>query len=143
MRYLLLLSLGVVGCGNSPATPDAAFCTTVAPAPTFANVQIVFEQCTTCHTNGVPLDLAPTVAYANLVGVVAHDYTDPATADSCGGLLVDPGKPDTSYLLQKLSTPAPCAGSQMPLTELGGSAPLDTCEQTLVHDWIAAGALDD
>ena len=98
--------------------------------------------CTECHIAGVELDLAPSVSYANLVGVTAPSYANPPTDESCGGVLVVPGNPASSYLYQKLTT-TPCAGSEMPVTELGISVPLPACEQTLVHDWIEAGAPND
>ena len=145
MRWLAIVVL--VACGKSAApAPDAmtALCTDSAPlAPTFANMQKVFASiCTECHIAGVELDLAPSVSYANLVGVTAPSYANPPTDESCGGVLVVPGNPTASYLYLKLTTP-PCAGSQMPLTELGMSFSLPACELTLVHDWIAAGAPND
>jgi hypothetical protein len=138
--FLLLL----VACGKSPVTPDApvGLCSDTRPAaPTFTNVQVLFSTiCVTCHTRGVELDLNADVSYGNLVRKPAVDYAMPPTLDSCGGTLVDPGHPDTSYLYIKLSSDAPCAGSRMPRTDIGTSAPLMPCEQTLIHDWIAAGA---
>jgi len=113
-------------------------------APTFTNVQQLFTGiCTTCHTTGVALDLAAGVSYANLVGRPPPNYTQPPTDESCGGLLVKPGAPDASYLYQKVSSDHPCAGSQMPLTDIGVPSPLRPCAQLLVHDWIAAGAPND
>ena len=133
------------GCGRQPAIPDAstAFCSDQPPAPTFTNVQRLFSTvCVTCHTSGVPLDLdAP--AYDRIVGKPAPDYTDPPAMDSCGGMLVVPDDPTTSYLYVKLTSSMPCAGVQMPRTDIGTSAPLATCATTMIHDWIAAGAAND
>ena len=67
----------------------------------------------------------------------------PPTSDSCGGLLVQPGQPDASYLYIKVSSDTPCAGSRMPLTDIGTTSPLVPCEQVAIHDWIAAGAPND
>jgi len=50
-------------------------------------------------------------------------------------LLVDPGNPRESLLLQKLNCDAPDVGSRMPP---GGRAPLSL--QKLVYDWIEQGA---
>jgi hypothetical protein len=72
-------------------------------------------------------------AYAAIVG-------QPAPADeACGGTLVVPGSPDSSYLYQKLASPTPCAGSQMPRGDFGPQ-PLAGCELDLVRGWIVAGA---
>jgi hypothetical protein len=141
MRWWLLV---LFACGKSPVTPDApsGLCSDTRPlAPTFANVQQLFSTiCTTCHTDMVELDLRAGASYGNLVGKPALDYAMPPTTDSCGGTLVDPGHPETSYLYIKVSSDAPCAGSRMPLTDIGTPSPLVPCEQAVIHDWIAAGA---
>ncbi len=140
MRWLVLL----VGCGTAPAVPDAslALCTDQMPAePTFANMQRLFSgQCTVCHMHGVPLDLSPSVSYANLVGQAPPSYTNPPTDESCGKVLVNPGDPTGSYLYQKVTLDPPCAGGQMPRTDIGTAAPLEPCRILLIHDWIASGA---
>jgi len=138
--------LVLVACTKTTAEPDAyMFCTDAMPlAPTFANMQRLFTMtCTTCHTTGVELILTPGVSYGNIVGVTAPNYADPVTDESCGGVLVVPGDPATSYLYQKISTDMPCAGVRMPRTDIGTSLVLPACEQLLVHDWIAAGAPND
>lgn len=140
MKWWLLAAL--VACGKQASMPDAqtAFCTDQEPAPTFANVQTLFSTiCVTCHTAGVPLDLdAP--AYDRIVNMPAVDYTNPVVMDSCGGVLVTPGNAAASYLFIKISSDTPCAGVQMPRTDIGTSAPLPMCAQNMVHDWIEAGA---
>jgi hypothetical protein len=141
MRRFVLL---IAACGHAPPLPDAfVFCTDAQPlAPTFTNVQRLFTRsCTRCHDTLVPLDLLPGAAYADLVGVVPPNYSDPVTDESCGGVLVKPGDPAASYIFQKIST-TPCAGSQMPASDVG-PAPLEPCAQALIHDWIAAGAHND
>jgi mono/diheme cytochrome c family protein len=103
-------------------------------APPFAVIQQVFdENCTSCHTHGADLDLSAAVSWADLVGEPA-----PVT-ESCGGTLVTPGQPDASYLVQKISVNAPCAGMRMPRTEFAPD-PLPDCVIALVRNWIAAGA---
>lgn len=143
-RVAIELAVFLVACGTHAAPPDATpeLCTDTMPlAPTFANMQRLFSgRCTTCHTSGVELDLTSAVAYANLVGRPPPSYADPPTDESCGGVLVKPGDPASSYLYQKVSLAQPCAGSQMPRTDIGTSSPLTGCLQQLVHDWIAAGA---
>ena len=136
----------VLACGHGAAPPDAmtALCSDRAPlAPTFTNMQKLFSStCTVCHTQGVELDLAPSVSYGNLVGRTPPNYSNPPTDESCGSVLVAPGDPGASYLYLKLTT-TPCAGSQMPVNDIGAPAPLLACELALVHDWIAAGAPND
>jgi len=141
-----LLALAVCGCGGPPAAPDAflGFCSDQHPlAPTFTNVQLLFEACTSCHGATVELPLVPAQSYANLVGKAPPNYAQPPTDESCGVVLVKPGDPAASYLFQKLSLDMPCAGSRMPLDDIGQSTPLAACAQTLVHDWIELGARND
>jgi hypothetical protein len=144
VKYWLFV---LAACGKSPATPDApsGLCSDTRPlAPTFANVQLIFSGiCVTCHTTGVELVLGQGVSYGNIVNKPAVDYAKPATMDSCGGTLVVPGHPETSYLYIKVSSDTPCAGSRMPLTDIGTTSPLIPCEQAVIHDWIAAGAPND
>jgi hypothetical protein len=64
----------------------------------------------------------------------------PAPApESCGGVLVMPGQPSTSYLYQKLTNAMPCSGAQMPLGEFA-SLPLPDCAVAIVRAWIEEGA---
>ncbi len=137
----------LIACHQSPLAPDAfsGLCSDqIAAAPTYTNMQELFRtNCIVCHTSGVELDLAPTVGYANLVGRTPPNYANPMTDESCGATLVVPGDPDTSYLYRKLTLATPCAGSPMPIGELGASYALQPCELQLVHDWITAGAQDN
>ena len=133
-------------CSSSPAGPDAflGFCSDQHPlAPTFTNVQLLFRACTSCHGPEVELPLVQAVSYSNLVNMPPPNYANPPTDESCGVLLVKPGDPTGSYLFQKISLDMPCAGSRMPLTDIGTPAPLAQCAQTLVHDWIELGAQND
>ena len=97
-------------------------------------MQTIFDQsCVTCHTTGNDLNLEAGLSWANLVNQPAP------TAETCGGTLVVPGNPSASYLDQKLTSPAPCSGSQMPRTDLLPD-PLPACVTALVVAWIAEGA---
>ncbi len=74
--------------------------------------------------------LYPDAAYANLVGVKS-----PAT----GLVRVDPGKPDSSYLIMKLE------GTQLNKGGTGvrmpfGAEPLPADTIALIRSWIKAGA---
>jgi hypothetical protein len=106
-----------------------------APAPPFDVVQQIFDDnCTTCHALGAAMDLSRGVSYAHIVN-------QPAPAvESCGGILIVPGDPTSSYIYQKLTLSHPCAGAQMPLDELFTSQPLPACMTAILRDWIQAGA---
>lgn len=107
-----------------------------APSPPFDVVQQIFdENCTGCHGTGAVLDLSRGLSYAHIV-----DHAVPPV-ESCGGTLVVPGDPASSYVYQKLTLSHPCAGAQMPLDELFTSQPLPDCMTSIVRDWIQAGAL--
>ena len=95
--------------------------------------QIFDDSCASCHT-GAALDLSAGRAWSDLV-----NHAPPAD-EACGRTLVVPGDPASSYLYQKLTSPHPCAGRQMPLDELFGSAPLPDCVTGLIRAWIEAGA---
>ncbi len=72
-------------------------------------------------------------AYQNLVG------TDPfnEAARSAGLKRVDPGKPDKSFLLKKLTEPGPGEGNRMPLNS---PVPLSDPTVRALREWILAGA---
>jgi len=109
-------------------------------APTFANVQRVFDRrCTQCHCCDAYLQLGDGVSFGNLLQRPAST-NDNSVDESCGGVLVVPGDAGVSYLYQKISS-QPCAGQRMPRGEFG-SVPIPDCEQELVRRWIAAGAPD-
>jgi cytochrome c5 len=120
-----------------PVDPRAAICTEVeagATAVGLTTVQTIFTQnCVICHGSGYEVDLRAGHAWANLVNQPA-----PAS-ESCGGILVVPGDPASSYLYQKLTNPHPCTGSQMPRTDVFPD-PLPSCVIALIEDWIAEGA---
>jgi hypothetical protein len=102
--------------------PRAAICGDAAVSQPAYDViqQILDSNCLSCHFAGNDL-------------VLNHDV-------SCGGVLVVPGDPGASYLYQKLTSPHPCSGTQMPAGEFG-PAPLPDCVVGIVRDWIAAGAV--
>ncbi|CAN5496946.1 hypothetical protein BH11MYX1_BH11MYX1_51910 [soil metagenome] len=145
VRSLAIILL--VACHQDSLAPDAftGLCSDQLPAaPTYTNVQgLLRTNCVVCHASGVELDLTAGVSYANLVGRTPPNYANPMTDEACGTTLVAPGNPDGSYLYRKLTLAPPCAGSQMPVGELGAPYALQPCELVLVHDWIAAGALDN
>jgi hypothetical protein len=152
LSVVLLLSCGH---GNAPTPHDAgaadlsaerpdlgsALCArygaTDGAAPTSFDVvqQIFVDNCTACHAAGAPMDLSPGVAFSNIV-----NHAVPSV-ESCGGVLVVPGDPTSSYLYQKLTNNHPCAGAQMPLDEFFTSAPLPGCVTEIIRAWIEGGAM--
>jgi len=101
--------------------------------PTFTSIQthIFTPICTQCHAGAVaPLgfSLETGVSYESLVNV--------ASVQQPGILRVQPGAPESSYLVHKLEGAAGITGGRMPL----GPPALSTGEVTAVRDWIRAGA---
>lgn len=123
----------LAGC---PATPTP----TDTPAPTLEYIQqtIFAPRCAiaACHdravaSGGLTLTDAAT-SHDALVGVAPS-----VEAARLAGLKrVDPGHPDTSFLLVKLEGPPPGQGQRMPLV----GEPLSPSEIDLIRAWILAGA---
>ena len=102
--------------------------------PTLANIQarIFTPICTQCHIGavarqGLRLDVAN--AFDNLVNVRSQEV---------GQLLVEPFRPDDSYLVRKVEG-TQSVGAQMPF----GGPPLSDEDQLLIRQWIADGAMPD
>ncbi len=101
--------------------------------PTLSALQkFVFDPiCTQCHTGAAaPLGLAldSGVARGNLVGV--------ASVEMPTMLRVNPGNPDSSYVVWKIEGRAGIIGGQMPL----GLQPLSPDVIAAFRGWIADGA---
>jgi hypothetical protein len=138
--------MGTVAC-------DEALSTLTGPTPnlepTFSSIQRdIFDTtdssgrtaCTQCHTSAggraaaAGLDLTSAVSYSRLVGV--------ASIQRPGLLRVNPGDPDSSYLVHKLEGPPrwDIVGVRMPR----GTGPYVSEGQMLVlRRWIALGARND
>ena len=93
--------------------------------------------CTGCHTN---VGRMPS-AGLNLVGGTAHAaLVDRSSVAKPGAILVVPGDPDNSYLIQKLEGAAGIVGQRMPRT----SGPFLTPGQVaVIRRWITLGARND
>jgi hypothetical protein len=125
MRALIAFVVVLAGCGGPPPTLQRVESEVFAKSCTFS----------ACHSASAPaegLNLErPTHAKLTNVKARAVGATDLT--------LVVPGKPDESYLLQKLTQTKPRVGAQMP----SNGDMLEAGRIQLVRDWIAAGALND
>jgi hypothetical protein len=143
------LSLSLFACssssGGSPneTSNEAGGSQEASSAPTFTEVytQVISVHCAPCHVTGMPgftggmLDMSTqAAAYTNLVGVEA-------AGEACSGMgkRVNPGDPSTSLIFEKVSMTTPPCGQRMPLNQ----AALDATSIGEIHDWIAAGALNN
>lgn len=79
------------------------------------------------------LILTPGTSYDQLVKVEPDTFA----ARNAGLLRVQPGDPEQSFLLTKITGPPPDEGSRMPLT----GDPLSDQQIQLIRDWILQGAL--
>ena len=101
--------------------------------PTLASIQdnVFTPICTQCHAGAAaPLGfrLDESSAYAMLVNA--------PSVEAPSLVRVQPGNPDSSYLIQKLEGTA-AVGGQMPL----GQPPLPPATIAVIRQWIANGAL--
>lgn len=129
------------GCGNacSPGqTCEAGVCTCGSSTVSFAQAvqPILTASCATagCHKGVMPqqgMDLSAGNAYGEIVGVAASECND-------GRLRVSPGKPDQSYLLDKIQNKDLCSGTKMPKLSSLPAASVET-----IANWICGGALNN
>jgi hypothetical protein len=93
-----------------------------------------FSSCHSAESKKADLDLsALESSYQELVGV--EPFTE--TARAAGMKLVDPGRPENSFLLKKLGQPGPGEGARMPQS---APEPLPDAVVNAVREWILAGA---
>jgi hypothetical protein len=126
------------GCDSpcpSGAACEGGACTCAGPEVSYAaDLEPMFvADCggMGCHGGVLPqdgLDLESGAGYAGLVGVAS---------EQCGDrLLVEPGQPDTSYLLDKMLGVDMCMGTRMPK----GAMPYSAAQIDLITAWICQGA---
>jgi hypothetical protein len=130
------------GCGAPCAAgqrcTDGACVACAVSATLSGDVQPIFDRScnsNTCHggargAGDLPLERGR--AYDALVNAPASRCND-------GRLRVVPGRPELSYLIDKLEGHNLCAGGQMPLR----APALSTSEIAIVQGWICAEALDN
>ena len=91
-----------------------------------------FSSCHDGSTKAGGLDLTPGAAYDSLVNVNA------VHPGASGKVLVMPGDPDTSFIVQKVEGPGAGEGGIMPLN---AAEPVDPdCSIKRLREWIADGA---
>lgn len=119
---------GIVEAYNEDATTGA----------TLDAVQAIFNaRCLPCHSSdneeGHPvanLDLAEGHMPRTTIAARSGQLSD-------GTLLINPGRPDESYLVEKIAMDAPTRGSRMPR----GMPPLSDEEMETIRSWVLGGAL--
>jgi len=133
-RYAAAAGLAALlgGCPFEASTPRGY-------EPTFQAIQrdVFNVSCSTRSCHGSPgfkgrLDLEEGKAYAALVGIPP----DNAAALAAGLLRVAPGNPEKSFLVIKLTGPAPDQGDRMPSRSLA----LPPAAVAAVEAWIRNGA---
>ncbi|WP_437982115.1 c-type cytochrome domain-containing protein [Sorangium sp. So ce117] len=124
---------GGAGEGGS-APPGDPLCG--AGTATFADVRtILTATCAGCHGNAGPaaagLDLRANAAHGELV--------NGASAECTGRMLVVPGKPSESYIINKVRGTGLCGDdTRMPPPDKGAALPEASIKK--INDWICAGA---
>lgn len=118
----------------------AGVCTCAMATVPFADVQAILTQrCATagCHVGATAkegLDLSAGNAYAGLVNVATKQ---------CGAdrMRVLPGKPDESYVIDKVMGVDLCGGISS--KRMPPSIALSTKDIQTISDWICGGALEN
>jgi len=126
-----------VETGRGLLSPWAPFVVADADAPTLTLIQttIFTPRCATASCHGTArqgdLSLVAGESYSELVNIAATNL--PSL------MRVEPLAPDSSFLIDKLSSVTPASGSRMPF----GETPLPVEQIELIREWIAQGALDN
>jgi hypothetical protein len=126
----LVLALSSIACDEQSSE--------VPPTFTELRERVLTPGCVfaTCHKSG-----ATSAGMMNLEGTddeVHARLVDVPAAGITGRIRVIAGDPDTSYVMEKLTSDTPAAGERMPL-----DAPLEPDRIELVRAWIEAGAAND
>lgn len=115
------------------AQNDAFFAQSVAPIfGTEITLRSASGKCTWCHYPGSPTGLDVLNPFDPVEGMVGRESV-------YGGLIVDPGNVEGSFLVEKLAQLQPAGGNPMPY-----HPPRLTSEEiALLRAWVAQGALDN
>lgn len=124
-----LLLYGCAGDGPPPTTATSAY--DVLQQQVF-NQHCLSAGCHNATAQAGNLNLTAGVSYGDLVGV----SPDNPVARADGLVRVEPFDAANSFLIVKLTGPAPGEGSRMPL----GMAPLSPDDVAMIQAWIADGA---
>jgi hypothetical protein len=111
-----------------------------ASPPLFLNVDIqpIFNAaCLPCHAGETPeADLGLDIIQNSMVDLLGEDGSG-RQSTQVESLLVAPGDPDASYLVEKLENDAPRAGERMPMPP---ATPLPARVVGKIREWIREGA---
>jgi hypothetical protein len=132
----VLIVMGLLSCAAGCSSEDSGEPEApVEPRLSSIEQQIFQRSCafSSCHGGEAPKKglLLEGPTYTRLVNQPSAVVKD--------RVLVVPGKPEESYLYEKLTSSKPAEGDQMP----DSSAPLSAAKLEAVRAWIAAGAKND
>ena len=140
MRWMFIpLAAAIVACGEAPSTGDAGP-EAIAPHLGEIETKVFAIGCATSSCHGAPnehgLVLTPGKSYASLVNVAARN----AAASAAGMKRVEPGAPEHSFLIQKVTSDQRAGfGAIMP--PIGDH--LDDAAIAALTQWIQNGAKND
>lgn len=129
----------MLACAQEPRVGPEQPASVAAGAFGEIEATILVPRCATsaCHSGSppanAPLSLDPGAGWSQMVGVPASQLPTM--------MLVEPGDPDSSYLVLKLRGAAGLAGGTGTL--MPPDAPLEAAEQAAIEGWISNGALND
>ncbi len=128
----LLFAMAIGACSKSPTSPTPAAST--APTLSAIQTQIFDPGCASCHTD---VGRTPSSGLNLKAGSSFRALSNVPSVAKTGAVLVIPGNPNGSYLIQKLEGDAGIVGGRMPRT---GPPFLTDAQVKMIRDWIAAGA---
>jgi hypothetical protein len=138
-----LLALATIGgCGGDSSSGDGD---TVEPKLSAIEAKVFARSCgitSSCHRTDSPnpreINMKATMGLDLVPPVMSHIVNQPSE-EVPGRMLVVPGNPDASYLLEKLTSATPAYGKRMP----DMNPPLAPGVIAGIREWIRAGAKAD
>ncbi len=111
-------------CPDAGTPSDAVVCTPVQARDFTRDIVPLFNSC------------AGEVCHSFSAGAIVEQVGKPSV-ECCGErLMIEPGHPERSYVLQKLRGTELCGGERMPLER----APFNATDLQTIADWICQGA---